>query len=343
MKRSMKNNLKIHFLQGRARGNGPARRAFTLIELLVVIAIIAVLAAMLLPALARAKASAAKAKCSSNLRQCGAAINLFAGDNNETFPPGADDSTLSGAPQLSWDTYVNFYISGGHITYKQFQIIEDNNGWPRDQMPKVLLCPADTGPDTYWVATQEQQTGQLIGRRTYAINAAGMGNGSGQFQGASTLGGAYTLPPVEQGIGIYWNNDANNPWNAPGYRTSVVVKPSGTILLAEEPNGRNVADNVWPAICLGPYDKDDGVGVGDETQTSSSGNPDNQGLALYKAHGNAFEYLFHDNHVGSYTMQQTVGVGSTNIATQWSIQGPPPANGVGPKGYWTIFNPDGNK
>jgi prepilin-type N-terminal cleavage/methylation domain-containing protein/prepilin-type processing-associated H-X9-DG protein len=102
--------------------------AFTLIELLVVIAIIAVLAALLLPTLGRAKESARSTQCLSQLRQIGLAVRLYADDHDDQFPRSQHSAFAH--KQLAW----------GRAIAPQLGV--KDAGWT-NLLNTVYHCPAD--------------------------------------------------------------------------------------------------------------------------------------------------------------------------------------------------------
>ncbi len=115
-------------------------RGFTLIELLVVIAIIAILAAMLLPVLSRAKSKASATQCMNQMRQIGMATVMYA-DDNQGWLPRSSHSAMA-YKQLPWGYAIAPYVVRGPVS-------QGDSMWT-NLFNTLYRCPKDQGRKTDW-------------------------------------------------------------------------------------------------------------------------------------------------------------------------------------------------
>jgi prepilin-type N-terminal cleavage/methylation domain-containing protein/prepilin-type processing-associated H-X9-DG protein len=261
------------------------QNGFTLVELLVVIAIIAILAAMLLPALAAAKKKAQRVDCVSQLRQWGLAFQIYVGDNNDGIPRDGMDS------------------SGQYNTGDSQQV----NAW-------FNLLPPLVGEK----ALSAYTTGATSNGATNSQNIPFPGGKGKLFVCAAAYMSSGDLAAVSGGgADGFFSLDMNIDLKrvTPGYATA---DASAYPAMPKLTTFRRQVDTVFMFDCV----FSPSLEVVNSSPTYNSVNPANRWRSFASRHNNGGDVNFLDGHVGYYKTS-VVQAGGTSSGTAQEVPGSP--------------------
>lgn len=264
------------------RSAGRARRlaGFSRTELLITIGLVALLGMLAAVFAVKVRGRSSTAVCMNNLRQIGAAEQLYLQHNNDKLPYAF--LHYRDQQQTSWDTLLSSYLRAALRGGKT-----DGPPPPLKGVNQQLRCPADTVPPPEWAVRFHQE------RRTYALGMHNMAPenwppGADNKTGVGlnwTFGARGERPPSAR----VYNFTATNQQAA--VTRSMLLAPAKTLAVTERVRSANVIGNMAGAVI-----------------TVTADHIEKNVIPAEKYHGGKFNYLMTDGHVETLFPEDTVGV-----------------------------------